>query len=242
MRIRAVVAYDGANYRGLQRQASGPTVQGTLEQAILQITKTPTALVVAGRTDAGVHAQGQVIAFDADWRHSLADLQRALNAVLPPDIAVCDLEQTTPDFHPRYAAKSRHYRYTVYNAPVRSPLTRHTSFHVAAPLDLAAMNRAATLLVGEYDFASFGQPTQGAVTTRSVFAAAWQADAPWLYFDIKANAFLFRMVRSIVGTLLQVGRGALTPEQFGVLLAKRDRGCVKYMAPAHGLCLVQVSY
>jgi len=242
MRVRAVVAYDGTDYRGFQRQADGPTVQGVLEKALFQVTQTPTTTLAAGRTDAGVHAEGQVIAFDTAWRHPLADLERALNAVLPPDVAVRGVELAASNFHPRYAAKSRLYRYSVYNASTRSPLIRRTSWHVAETLDLGAMNRAAEYLAGEHDFASFGTPPQGTVTIRRVLGAVWRKDPPWFFFDIEANAFLYRMVRSIVGTLLQVGRGELNPERVGELLAMRDRTCVKYMAPAHGLCLIQVRF
>lgn len=242
MRVRAVVAYDGTDYQGFQRQADGPTVQGVLEEALGQITQTPTTVLAAGRTDAGVHAEGQVIAFDTAWRHPLTDLGRALNAVLPLDVAVRGLELAAPDFHPRYAAKSRHYRYTVYNASTRSPLIQRTSWHVVEALDLKAMNRAVEHLVGEHDFASFGTPPQGTITIRQVLRAAWRKDPPCLFFDIEANAFLYRMVRSIVGTLLQVGRGKLIPERVGELLAMQDRRCVKYLAPARGLCLMQVRF
>ncbi len=242
MRVKAVVAYDGTDYRGFQRQTNSPTVQGELEQALARVTQAPTRVLTAGRTDAGVHAEGQVIAFDTDWRHPLTDLERAMNAVLPPDVAVRGLGVVEEDFHPRYAATSRHYRYTVYNAPTRSPLFRRSSWHVAGELDLTEMNRAAEHLVGEHDFASFGRPPQGTVTVRRLSQAVWRRQSPWLFFDIEANAFLYRMVRSIVATLLQVGQGRLSPERFGELLVARDRSQVKYMAPPQGLCLIQVRF
>jgi len=162
--------------------------------------------------------------------------------VLPPDIAVTDLEGAAPGFHPRYDARSRCYRYTVYNAAVRSPLARRTSLHWKDSLDLEGMKAATTLIVGEHDFAAFGRPTQGSVTVRSVIEAEWIFKPPWLFFEIEANAFLFRMVRSIVGTLLQVGQGRVSPEGFGAILASRDRRRAGQTAPAHGLCLVQVKY
>ena len=143
MRVRAVVAYDGTDYQGFQRQATGPTIQETIETALAQVTQERVPIVAAGRTDAGVHAEGQVIAFDTAWRHSLADLKRALNAVLPPDVAVWEVAEARPDFHPRYDADSRHYRYTVYNSEVRAPLERRTSLHIAHSLDVAAMQAAA---------------------------------------------------------------------------------------------------
>jgi tRNA pseudouridine38-40 synthase len=242
VRVRVVVAYDGTDYQGFQRQVNGPTVQETLEAALGQITQTKVTVLAAGRTDAGVHAEGQVIAFDTVWRHGLSNLERAMNAVLPPDIAVRDLVRVAPGFHPRYDACSRRYRYTVYNAPVRSPLARGTSLHVGKPLDLEAMRRATALIVGEHDFAAFGRPPQGSKTVRRVIEAGWTADPPWLFFEIEADAFLFRMVRSIVGTLLWVGRGRLSPDEFEAILASRDRSRAGQTAPAHGLCLIQVRY
>ena len=242
MRVKATVAYDGTDYRGFQRQVTGPTVQEALETALERITGTPVRVLAAGRTDAGVHAEGQVIAFETGWRHSLSDLQRAMNAVLPQDSAVRDLVQVAPGFHPRYDACSRRYRYTVFNAPVRSPLARRTSLHWREPLDLDAMRVAAALVIGEHDFAAFGRPTQGELTVRHVMEAVWIAELPWLFFEIEANAFLFRMVRSIVGTLLQVGQGWLSPDGFGAILASRDRSRAGQTAPAHGLCLMQVKY
>jgi tRNA pseudouridine38-40 synthase len=242
MRVRAVVAYDGTDYGGFQRQTNAPTVQATLEATLAQVTQETVTVLSAGRTDAGVHAAGQVVAFDTGWRHGLDDLWRALNAVLPADIAVLGVEEAASDFHPRYDARSRRYRYMLYNAPVRWPLARQHSLYVAAPLDVAAMQRAAQSLVGEHDFAAFGQPPKGEVTVRRVLAAAWDGEPPWLNFDIEANAFLYRMVRSIVGTLLQVGRGAMSVEGFVAVLASCDRSQAGPTAPPHGLCLMEVKY
>jgi tRNA pseudouridine38-40 synthase len=242
VRVKATVAYDGTDYHGLQRQVNAPSVQATLEGALTRIMQSPTRILAAGRTDAGVHAEGQVIAFDTAWRHGLPVLERAMNAVLPSDVAVRDLAQVEADFHPRYDARSRLYRYTVYNAPVRSPLARHTSLHVAGTLDLQAMVEATAMIVGEHDFAAFGKPTQGEVTVRRVIDAGWRVEAPWWWFDIEANAFLYRMVRKIVGALLLVGQGRLSPDEFGAILASRDRSQVGLTAQAQGLCLIQVKY
>lgn len=243
MRVQGVVAYDGTEYSGFQRQTNTLTVQEALEAALAQITQETVTVLAAGRTDAGVHATGQVVAFDTAWRHEVDDLWRALNAVLPADIAFLKIEEAAPDFHPRYDACSRRYRYTVCNAPVRQPLALRYSLHVAASLDVGAMERAAQMLVGEHDFAAFGQPPkQGGTTVRRVLAAGWGKDAPWLHFDIEANAFLYRMVRSIVGTLLQVGRGVMEVEEFASVLASCDRDRSGPTAPPHGLCLVEVKY
>jgi len=242
MRVRAVVVYDGTDYGGFQRQANAPTVQAALEAALAQVTQETVAVLAAGRTDAGVHAAGQVIAFDTAWRHGLGDLRRALNAVLPADIAVQEVDEVAPKFHPRYDARSRRYQYTFYNAPVRLPLTRRYSLHVAIPLDVVAMQRAAQSLVGEHDFATFGRPPQGEITVRRVLTAEWSGELPWLTFDIEANAFLYRMVRSIVGTLLQVGRGRISAEEFVAVLASCDRSRAGPTAPPYGLCLMEVKY
>lgn len=242
MRVRAVVAYDGTDYGGFQRQTNAPTVQAALEAALAQVTQEEITILAAGRTDSGVHATGQVIACDTAWRHGLDDLWRALNAVLPPDVAVLGLEQAAPGFHPRYDARSRRYRYTLYNARVRNPLERRYSLHVAEKLDLAAMQRAARHLVGEHDFATFGQPPQGQVTVRRVLAAEWDGEPPHLGFEIEANAFLYRMVRSIVGTLLLVGRGRMSEGEFAAALAAADRSRAGPTAPPHGLCLKEVKY
>jgi tRNA pseudouridine38-40 synthase len=242
MRVRAVVAYDGANYGGFQRQTNAPTVQAALEAALAQVTQEEVSVLFAGRTDAGVHAEGQVVAFDTTWRHGEIVLQRALNAVLPADVVVRDVEEVEPDFHPRYDARSRRYRYTLHNAATRCPLTRRYSLHVAAALDVDEMQRAAQSLVGEHDFAAFGQSPQGDHTVRRVLRAEWGGAPPRLTFDIEANAFLYRMVRSIVGTLLVVGRGEMSVEDFVAVLASRDRSQAGPTAPPHGLCLLEVKY
>jgi tRNA pseudouridine38-40 synthase len=255
MRVRAVVSYDGTDYSGFQTQLNVPTVQETLEAALAQVAQETVTVLAAGRTDAGVHAVGQVIAFDTTWQHGVPDLQRAMNAVLPADVAVRELEEAEADFHPRYDARSRHYRYRIYDAPVRSPIGRRYSLHVPYPLDESVMGEAAQVLVGEHDFATFGQPTQGEVTVRRVFRAAWSREscdwsAPgasgdggsFLIFDIEANAFLYRMVRSVVGTLLDVGQGRMSVRAFEEALASCERDRAGKTAAPHGLCLIQVHY
>jgi tRNA pseudouridine38-40 synthase len=255
MRVRALVAYDGTDYNGFQRQMDVPTVQETLETTLAQVTQESVAVHAAGRTDAGVHALGQVIAFDTSWRRGVEDLQRAMNAVLPPDVAVRELCVAASDFHPRYDARSRHYRYRIHNAPVRSPIARRYSLHVPYPLDTTLMQRVAESLVGEHDFATFGQAPQGEVTVRRVFSAVWgeerchwagfggtQNRGKLLTLDIEANAFLYRMVRSVVGTLLDVGQGRMRASAFGEAFAACDRSRAGRTAAPHGLCLVQVDY
>ncbi len=241
-KLMAVVEYDGTAYAGFQIQKNKRTIQGEIERALAKVTQEEIRIVGAGRTDAGVHARGQVIAFRTAWRRSLEELQRALNAVLPRDIAVRELAPAAEDFHPRFSAVSREYRYTIWNAPVRSPLVARFAYHFPWPLDVAAMNEAASALVGTHDFASFGRPPKGENTVRTVYRAQCTREGSFVYFDIVANAFLQRMVRSIVGTLLEVGTGKLSSSDFREILEAADRRRAAPPAPAHGLCLMKVNY
>ncbi len=239
---RAVVEYDGTDYHGFQIQAGAPTIQEELERALARITGEETRVIGAGRTDAGVHATGQVIAFHATWRHSLEDLQRALNAVLPAAIVVKELADAPAGFHPRFSASSRVYRYAVLNQPWRSPLWARFAHHVATPLAVGAMNEAAATIIGRHDFVAFGQPPQGENSVRQVFRAEWRRDDVWCCFYIEADAFLRGMVRSLVGTMLLVGQGRLSVSEFADILASGDRGRAAPPAPPCGLYLTEVKY
>ena len=238
----AVIEYDGTDYLGFQLQAEGRTVQGEVERALAKITRRETRVIGAGRTDAGVHAIGQVISFVPQWKHSLPELHRAMNALLPEDVAVHQMAWVADDFHPRFDAVSREYRYTVLNQSLRSPLARRFAYHYLKPLDVEAMDRAARCLVGSHDFASFGRPPQGENTVRQVYRAECSRQDHFTYFDVVANAFLYRMVRNIVGTLLLVGTGELSPKGFEEILQVRDRGRASSPVPARGLCLMRVNY
>jgi tRNA pseudouridine38-40 synthase len=244
MRVRVTLAYDGLRYSGFQRQANTAlTIQGEVEAALERIAGQPVGIVGAGRTDAGVHASGQVIAFDIAWRHSMQALRDALNANLPEDIAALDAAEAPAGFHPRYDARSRTYVYRMYTAPVRNPLIRQRAWHVAGELDAEAAQAAAASLVGEHDFTSFGTPPQGENAVRTVYEARWQAGPDGEHaFTITANAFLFHMVRSIVGTLAQVGQGRMTAAEFHAILAACERGLTTVLAPPQGLTLVAVDY
>ncbi len=242
-KYRARIEYDGTAYYGFQRQRDEyPTIQGELEQALSHLAQQPVTVIGAGRTDSGVHALGQVISFTIDWRHGVDALQRALNANLPEDIVVLQLETATAAFHPRFDARRRAYVYHIYNAPVRSPIRRQYSWHVAVPLDVVAMNEAAAYLPGTHDLATFGQPPQGDNSVRQVFRAEWQRDEALLSFYIEANAFLYRMVRSIVGSLKLVGDGSWQVSDFVAAFASGDRSRSGTVAPAVGLYLVSVWY
>jgi tRNA pseudouridine38-40 synthase len=243
MRVKAVLAYDGTNYHGFQRQApeAEPTIQGEVEAALKRLEQAGTVWG-AGRTDSGVHASGQVIAFDVNWSHGLVDLHRALNAVLPGDIAVLELEQVADSFHPRFDALSREYRYRLYSTLVRQPLWDRYEWHVPPELALADMQRAATRLIGEHDFATFGQPTAGDSTIRNMLRAEVAVSDMHISIDLQANGFLYRMVRRIVGALVQVGRGELSEQDFVEILVAADPNRANQTAPANGLCLTRVNY
>ena len=255
MRVRAVVSYDGTDYAGFQRQVDVPTIQEAVETGLSEIGQEGVRIVGAGRTDAGVHAAGQVIAFEISWRHGVEALQRALDAVLPDDVAVSEVREASRKFHPRFDAQRRWYRYRVYNGARRWPMAGRFSLHMPYALDVGAMQAAAVDLVGEHDFATFGRPPQGDVTVRQVFSAGWRSEedgggpfgselagGTMLRFDIEANAFLYRMVRSIVGTLLDVGQGRMAVSDFKDAFAARERGEAGQTAPPQGLCLMGVTY
>jgi tRNA pseudouridine38-40 synthase len=248
VRYRGILAYDGRAYLGFQRQAEGtPTVQGAVEKAITRIVGAFAPIMGAGRTDTGVHATGQVIVFDAPmWRHDPATLLRAINTALPDDIALQDLTTTSPDFHPRFAAQSRMYRYSVLQCNPRQPLQRYLSWQIHKPLDVDAMQAAAALLLGEHDFATFGNPPQGTNTVRRVFASSWaRLDVLYgveLIYTVQATAFLHHMVRRMVGMQVDVGRGWLTLADFECIFRSADLAQAKTMAPPQGLTLVQVQY
>lgn len=240
--LMAIVEYDGTEYLGFQIQRDGRTVQGEIERALAVVTQYRTRVVGAGRTDAGVHARGQVIHFTVPWGHSLADLHRALNAVLPADVAIIALREAPSGFHARYDARSREYVYTIYNGTVRSPLAVRYAYHFARPLDVQAMDHACACLVGTHDFLPFGWPPRGENTVRTVYRAHCWREGDFVYVELEADAFLRAMVRRIVGNLLLVGTGELSVEGFAQLLSLRHRHTPAVAVPARGLCLVRVNY
>jgi tRNA pseudouridine38-40 synthase len=245
---RATLAYDGTAYQGFQRQAgNAPTIQGTVEAAIATITGQQVTVIGAGRTDTGVHAAGQVIAFTVEWAHHLADLLRAINSQLPPDIALQNIREQ-PGFHPRFDAVSREYQYTLVQCRERQPLLHYRAWHIWGELDADAMTTAAALLLGRQDFAALGRAPQGIKTTiREVLRSEWARwqnplgeGIIWQY-TVEANAFLKHMVRRIVGLLVQVGFGKFSPADFKGILDARTlwEGPV---APPQGLILTAVRY
>lgn len=245
-RLALLLEYDGTAYGGSQYQKNAPSVQGTLERALSRLTSEPIRVALAGRTDAGVHARGQVASFLTASRHSIDTFVRGMNALLPPDITVQAAAEVPPHFNPRRHALRRWYRYSLYLRPQRSALLRHLVWHVGQTLDLDAMSRAARALLGPHDFASFAPPSEArrGSTRREVFRAelVLKPGASLACFDIEANAFLQRMVRRIVGTLVEVGLGKRTVGEFRGLVERPVPGAAAATAPPRGLCLMKVRY
>jgi tRNA pseudouridine38-40 synthase len=243
MRFAATIAYDGTAYHGFQRQKNAPTIQLRLEEALSVLTGGPVSVMGAGRTDTGVHATGQVVAFDLDWKHGPSGLRSALNANLPPDIAVREVWVTSDKFHPRFDARSRSYEYRLYVADVRDPFLDRRAWRLASDIDAAAIVEAAGHLLGKQDFIAFGTPPRGENAVRTVSEAVWRDSGDGEYrFYITADAFLYRMVRTITATLVRVGRRQMTADDFRGILAARQRGLAAPPAPACGLTLVAVTY
>lgn len=238
MRYRALVEYDGTDFAGFQAQPGARTVQGELEAALSRLTGGIRSRVDgAGRTDAGVHAIGQVIAFTYSGRLTAQELERALMALVPADVAIHDLRRVPAGFHPRHAARYREYRYTVWNGP-RSPLRERTALGVRVPLDDAAMARAASALIGRHDFSAFGAADRQPV--RTVHRVRVRRAGSLVTIDVAADAFLRGMVRRIVAVLLEVGRGKMDEEEVAAILASRRPALNGAVAPARGLCLRRV--
>lgn len=259
--VCALVAYDGTDYSGFQVQANAPhTIQGALEAGLEQLTGQFCRVHGSGRTDAGVHAHGQVILTTVGWKHSLDSLQQAWNRYLPAEIIIRRVVEAPDGFHPRFSATSRSYRYTVLHPAFgklenvrRFPLFERFALVEKKTLDVEAMNRAGALLVGEYDFATFGQPTQGESTVRRLDALFWtvesaglvRLDSPHLQrlvLTATANGFLRRMVRNLAGTLLAVGKGEWQAEDVVAALASQDRSRSAPPVLPNGLVLERVNY
>ena len=242
-RFAATVSYDGTAFAGSQIQPNARTVQQELETAAQVLFGTPTRVELAGRTDTGVHAIGQVAAFSAETRHEAATVGKAFNANLPEDVAVRAVREVPEGFDPRRWARKRWYRYTIANGETREPLRRREAWFVEGDLDFQAMQAGAHAVVGTKDFKAFSGPLEpGRTSVRTVFKAGWSCENSTFLFDIEAVAFLPGMVRRIVGGLVRVGRGALPVEEIVRLLEQAEPGSMAHVAPAHGLCLQRVWY
>jgi tRNA pseudouridine38-40 synthase len=243
--FKLVIEYDGTNYNGWQRQATEPTVQAEIEQALSVMTRSDITLIGAGRTDAGVHAIGQAAHFRCETRLDPEAILKGLNSLLPPDIAICDCRLVPADFHARFAAQSKIYRYRILNRAARAAVGRNYSWFIHRPLDVQAMQQAAHFIVGRHDFKAFessGSPR--AHTVRHVMAAQWveEREQCLLTFQIEADGFLRGMVRNIVGALVAAGRGRIQPADIAAILASRDRRRAGAPAPPQGLVMVEVKY
>lgn len=244
--IKLTVAYDGTSYHGFQEQrgTSFSTIQETLEKCLGDLAGSRIQVIGAGRTDAGVHALGQVVNFNAArWPIPVQRIPIAMNGRLPQDIVVTEAREVPGEFHARFSARSKIYRYRVWNEPVPSPFHSRYCYFVKPPLDLEAMTMAAGYLVGEHDFKSF---QAAGSTTKTTVRILWQAhvvrDGPEVHFVFRGNGFLYNMVRIMVGTLLQVGVGKIEPHRVQQVMQARDRVLAGPTAPPQGLCLEQVEY
>lgn len=242
--IRLTVEYDGATLAGWQRQANAPTVQQHLEDALARLLDHPAAVAGASRTDAGVHARGQVAAFRTHRAIPLHGVRRGLNALLPPCVAVVEATDAPDDWHPRFSATGKHYRYHLLTRPDRSPRWHLRAWHRPRRLDLEALREAAAALLGEHDFAAFRASGCTARTTvRRIDAiAAGELEPGVVALDVRGNAFLRNMVRIIAGTLVEVAEGRRAAGEVAALLASGDRTRAGQTAPAGGLELVEVRY
>jgi tRNA pseudouridine38-40 synthase len=266
--IRLTLAYDGSHYVGWQIQPNGTSVQAAVAAAVEKLTGEKPVLLAAGRTDSGVHALGQVANFQTQSEIPCAKMQAGLQHFLPRDIAVVEVAEVPLDFHATYSAKSKHYRYVIYESAIPNPFVRPYAWQLAGPLDAVAMDRAASLLLGTHDFRCFESHFPNKATsvrtvttaqvTRQPGWAAWtdeQAQSAgkaaagehegcgtFIWFDIVADGFLYNMVRAITGTLVKVGEGQWQPEVMREIIAGRDRAQAGATAPPHGLYLVKVEY
>jgi tRNA pseudouridine38-40 synthase len=241
--IKLTIAYDGTRFVGWQRQAEGESIQGLLEAALAKFDGAPVTVHGAGRTDAGVHALAQVASAQVTCHHDVATLTRALNAQLPEDVRVVSVEDVAADFHARFSARSKTYRYRIRNTPMADPFDRAFVWHIPEPLDVAAMKHAAAAVVGTHDFAAFqsvGSNSGG--TVRTVSRSEIGDTAGLVTYEIAGDGFLRHMVRALIGTLVDIGRGWRPSSSMAALLRGSPRGDAGPTAPPQGLFLVRVDY
>lgn len=242
---QVILAYDGTHFFGFQRQGKKRTVQGVVEDALRRIGWAERSLLAAGRTDTGVHASGQVVAFSLDWAHSPDDLRNALNAYLPEDVAARAVALASPGFHPRFCATLRRYQYHLTCQPVRDPLMERYAWRVWPLLELDRLQETAGAFLGMHDFAAYGKALHaGGSTVRTVVRSAWWRDAEQMVFEVAADAFLYHMVRRMVYVQVAVARGRLGLVDFQASLQGNPETiqALAGIAPAHGLELVEVEY
>lgn len=243
---KIILAYDGTDFVGWQRQATGVSVQGVIEDALRELDDRDVPVAGAGRTDSGVHALGQVAGFSLERVISAAAVMRALNARLPDSVRVLSAEEVDASFHPRFGAREKRYRYRLWNAPVASPFERRYAWHIHDPLNVDAMSAAARMVEGRHDFAAFAASGSAVkTTTREIFEsriAECGSQSALVVYEVAGDGFLRHMVRAIVGTLVEIGRGRRPPEWIADVIASADRGAAGPTAPPEGLFLVAVAY
>jgi tRNA pseudouridine38-40 synthase len=240
---KTILAYDGTDFSGFQRQANVRTVQQEVENALTRVGWQGKSILASGRTDAGVHATGQVITFEMDWTHPVGDLQNAMNANLPKDIAVRSLEHCKTHFHPRFDAVARRYRYQIRYDPVRNPVEERYVWRILRSVEPAKMQAAVPLLLGTHDFRLFGHsPVVGGVTIRNLFDLQLHFDGSRLDIVVEANAFLYHMVRRIVRLLVDVGQNRMTLAQVQAYIDCTAPEMVQGLAPPQGLFLTNIRY
>ncbi|MFT3895095.1 MAG: tRNA pseudouridine(38-40) synthase TruA [Anaerolineales bacterium] len=249
-RYQLTLSYDGTDFFGSQRQAKRRTVQGELEAALRKLGWSGRSILISGRTDTGVHATGQVAAFDLDWSHADDDLVRALNATLPADMAVRNVHAVEDKFHPRFDATSRRYRYKLFCQTLRDPIRERYVWMVSSGLNENVLVSSSKIFLGTHDFSAFGSPTSPKGTTvRTVMRSEWtQVEKDEWHYEVQADAFLYRMVRRLVFVQVAVAQGKVSAETVARSLAKqapaesRGEAIPAGLAPAHGLTLVEVTY
>jgi tRNA pseudouridine38-40 synthase len=240
--LRLDLAYDGSGFRGYAFQEGLRTIQADLEAALKTVLGRPVETAVAGRTDAGVHASGQVVSLQVDEAPDLEKLARSLNGIVGPEVAVTAITLADDDFHARFSAKWRRYRYTISTGTAPDPLARGVEWHVGSLLEMKAMGATAAEFVGEQDFSAFCRSVEGRTNVRRVDESSWEADGDRLHFWIRANAFCHQMVRSLVGLCYDVGRGFTAADSVREIIDGGDRSRVATVAPPHGLTLWEVGY
>jgi tRNA pseudouridine38-40 synthase len=238
---RLVISYDGTDYHGWQRQPEKKTVQGFIEEALTKITQKKITLIGAGRTDAGVHAQGQVANFKANTSVSEEELLRALNSILPGDVRIISLKKADMNFHARKMAKSKIYQYRIFNSPDIPPFLHRYVLYWPSALNIKRMKEAASFFKTKADFTAFSS-NRLLNPVRKIIASRIEKKGKEIIYTVEADGFLRYMVRTIVGTLLEVGRGKLLPEQIEEIFKEQNRSLAGPTAPAKGLCLMKVIY
>jgi tRNA pseudouridine38-40 synthase len=242
--FKLTIEYDGTNYHGWQIQPNEPSIQQTIESALMQMTRQKIRLSGSGRTDAGVHALGQVASFTCDTMITPDEFHKGLNSILPDDIVIREVKEMPIRFHARYDAKYKRYRYTILNQPLPSAIQRHYAWWIRTPLDLSAMEKATAHIIGEHDFKAFegaGSPRAHTIRHVTELDINGHPIGP-ITIDIRADGFLRYMVRNIVGTLVDVGLGKISPQQVQQIIASKDRSLAAATAPARGLFLMEVCY